>query len=91
MGDRPSVQIGNIMAMEKGLYAAPMGLDQLLDQNETPDFEIEIEDPEAVTIHSGNLEIEIVPDGESDFYANIAEELDDAVLQSISGDLLGLQ
>jgi hypothetical protein len=35
------------MSIEKGLYAAPLGLDQA---EMEPDLEIEIEDPEAVRI-----------------------------------------
>ena len=40
------------MAIEKSLYAAPQGLAQLAGQEEP--IEIEIEDPESVTIGMGD-------------------------------------
>ena len=45
-----------------------------------PDIEIEIEDPEKVTVGIGGMEIEIDPDAESsdDFNANLAEDMDEA-------------
>ena len=38
------------MAIDKSLYQAPMGIDQLAEQEEPLDVEIEIEDPEAVEL-----------------------------------------
>lgn len=75
------------MSIEKGLYAAPEGLAELAGQE--PDIEIEIEDPEEVTIRAGGLEIEIDPDAESDFNKNLVEELDDRVLAGLASDLIG--
>jgi hypothetical protein len=80
------------MAIEKSLYAAPQGLEELAAMDEaSPAIEIEIEDPESVTIGMGDMEIEIEPDKESedDFNANLAEFIDDDVLQSIASDLIG--
>ena len=80
------------MAIEKSLYAAPQGLEELAAMDEaSPAIEIEIEDPESVTIGMGDMEIEIEPDKESedDFNANLAEFIDDDVLQSIAEDLIG--
>ena len=74
------------MAMEKGLYAAPLGL-----EDETaPPIEIEIEDPEEVRIGIGDLEIDLKPQKETDedFDANLAEFMDDADLGSLGGDLV---
>ena len=73
---------------DKALYQAPVGLDAIA--QEEPDFEIEIEDPESVTIGMGGLEIQIEPDEEADdeFNTNLAEVLPDAVLQEIAGDLI---
>jgi hypothetical protein len=73
---------------DKALYQAPTGLDAIA--QEEPDFEIEIEDPESVTIGMGGLEIQIEPDEEADdeFNTNLAEVLPDAVLQEIAGDLI---
>ena len=45
--------------VDKGLYQAPMGLEQLA-QDEEP-IEIEIVDPEAVNIHMGDMDISIIP------------------------------
>jgi hypothetical protein len=80
------------MAIEKSLYAAPQGLDDLAAMDESmPGIEIEIEDPESVNINMDGMEIEIEPDAESedDFSANLAEYIDDDVLQSIASDLIG--
>jgi hypothetical protein len=75
------------MAIDKGLYQTPMGIDELAEQ-ESP-LEIEIENPDGVTIGMDGLEIEIEPASEKndDFYANLAEEIDERVLQSLASDL----
>ena len=83
------------MAMEKGLYSAPTGLDE--EDAGVPedgaDLEIEIVDPKMVTLDNGDVEITIMPgeegDGEEgDFDCNLAEYLDDGLLGKLSGDLL---
>lgn len=72
--------------VDKGLYQAPMGLEQLA-QDEEP-LEIEIIDPEEVNIHMGNMDISIVPGEDEDkFNQNLAELIDDGDLQSIASDL----
>ena len=79
------------MAIEKSLYAAPQGLEELATMDEaSPQIEIEIEDPEAVRIGMGDMEIEIEPDAESedDFNANLAEFIGEDVLQSLAEDLI---
>jgi len=79
------------MAIEKSLYAAPQGLEELAAMDQmSPEIEIEIEDPESVTIGMGDIEIEIDPDAEDDddFNINLAEEIDDGVLQSLAEELL---
>ena len=75
------------MAIDKALYQAPEGIDALAEQ-ESP-LEIEIVNPEGVTIGMDGLEIEIEPESEKsdDFYANLAEEMDERVLQSLASDL----
>lgn len=80
------------MAIEKGLYAAPMGLD-MEDENEAPELEIEVVNPEMVTLDDGSVEITIMPGEEVDengvpFDANLVEYIDDRELQSLSSDLL---
>lgn len=77
------------MSIEKGLYAAPVGMEDAA-MEEIP-LEIEIEDPEAVKISVDGepiLEIEEAED-EDDFDANLAEDMDEGVLASLAGDLIG--
>jgi hypothetical protein len=78
------------MAIDKALYQAPQGIEEeaqaLMGE---PDIEIEIEDPESVSIKAGGLEILIDADEEGpDFYANIAEEIDESELESLGSELL---
>jgi len=78
------------MAIDKALYAAPQGIEELAAQ-ESP-IEIEIEDPESVTIGMDGLEVTIEPGKESEetgFNENLAEVLSDSVLEEICGDLVG--
>jgi hypothetical protein len=80
------------MAIEKSLYAAPQGLEELAAMdNAMPGIEIEIEDPESVNIDIGDMEIEITPDpaSDEDFNANLAEYIDEGELQSLASDLIG--
>jgi chaperonin GroES len=81
------------MAIEKSLSQAPMGMspEMLQGMMGEPDIEIEIEDPEEVTIRTGDLEIEIEPGKETaeDFNANLAEYIDDSELISIVTELMG--
>jgi hypothetical protein len=76
------------MSIEKSLYQAPVGLDSLVEEEP---IEIEIVDPESVTIGIDGLEIEITPSEPSaeDFDANLAEYISELELTSIAGDLLG--
>jgi hypothetical protein len=77
------------MAIDKALYALPQGLEAAAAMQEP--MEIEIEDPESVTIGLGGLEIEIEPREKTadDFDANLAEYIDERELAQICGDLLG--
>ena len=74
--------------IDKGLYAAPVGVEELAEDEEA--IEIEIEDPEKVTIGIGDTEIVIDPDRMDDdmFSENLAEELDVQYLTELSSDLL---
>jgi len=73
--------------MDKGLYQAPMGLSDLAQQ---PDLEIEIEDPEALAIHAGDIEIQLKPEKETaeTFDANLAEYMDDGDLSGLAEELV---
>ena len=80
------------MAIDKALNQAPMGLSDMNDPTlDDGEIEIEIEDPESVTIGMDGLEIEIEPGEkeEDEFSANLAEEIPDDVLAMIAGDLIG--
>lgn len=74
--------------VDKGLYAAPVGVEEMAESEEA--IEIEIEDPEKVTIGIGDNEIIIDPDRMEDdeFNANLAEELDESYMSSLASDLL---
>ena len=72
------------MSIEKSLYQAPQGIESL----DTPDIEIEIEDPEAVHISMDGMEIDIEAEEEG-FDDNLAEYLDDDVIQEIVEELIG--
>lgn len=76
------------MSIDKALYQAPVGM-AAMDAGE-PDIEIEIEDPEAVHLQIGDLEIDMEPGEEEDdeFSANLAEEMDENELQLLASDLL---
>ena len=76
------------MAIDKGLYAAPQGLDVA---EMEPDLEIEIEDPEAVRIGVDGLEIELEKreKTDEDFDANLAEFMDEQELSLLASELIG--
>jgi len=82
------------MAIEKGLYAAPEGIDDELEMEGESALEIEIVDPEMVTMSDGSVEITIIPDANisdiTSFDANIADFLDDGQLNELADDLVGL-
>ena len=92
------------MAIDKALNPAPTGLtamqpaldaDKQYAEPSPPDMEgleIEIEDPERVTIGAGDMEIIIEPDEDEEnqkFNENLAEVLDDGQLTELASDLLG--
>jgi len=76
------------MAIDKGLYAAPQGIDQAM--QEEPDLEITIEDPESVEIDVGGLQIDMkkAKDSDEDFDANLAEFMGEDELSLIASDLV---
>jgi len=74
------------MAIEKSLYQAPEGLDSLM--NEEPDIQIEIEDPEDVSLTIGDMTLDLMPDeSDEDFNENLAEQLSESQLQTIADEL----
>ena len=80
------------MSIEKALYAAPEGEDD--DLMEGSELEIEIVNPEMVTLDDGSVEITIIPGGdETDllgFDDNLAEALDEGMLTELATDLIGM-
>ena len=78
------------MAIDKGLYAAPEGITDIEDLAGMPEIEIEIEDPESVTIGIGDIEIELNPSKPTaeDFDANLAEFMEESELQGLGEDLV---
>ena len=78
------------MAIDKALNQAPMGLSED-DISQMPAIEIEIEDPESVTIGMDGLEISLEKEeeGPDNFSANLADFVDDDALQELAGELVG--
>ena len=78
------------MAIEKGLFQAPKGVEE----EETEQLEIEVVNPDMVTLDDGSMEITIVPDGgkesSGEFDENLAESMEDDELSLLSTDLMGL-
>jgi len=75
--------------MDKGLYQAPMGLEE--DAEMSPGgIEIEIEDPESVNIGLGDIEIQLKPEKETadTFDANLAEYMDQGDLSGLAEELV---
>jgi len=76
------------MAIDKGLYAAPMGLEQMA---QGPEIEIEIENPDEVKVGiDGEIIIDLKPRKETadDFDANLADYIDEKELQTLASDLI---
>ena len=75
--------------IDKALFQQPTGIEQL-SQDELP-IEVEIVDPEEVTIRADGLEIEIEkaePTAE-DFDANLAEFMDESAMDTMASTLAG--
>ena len=79
-------------SMFSSISQAPLGL-QDTDLPDAPDLEIEIDNPDAVTMSDGSMEITLIPEDSAtsdDFDANLAEEMDQGDLQMVASDLLEL-
>ena len=79
------------MAIEKGLYQAPVGMEEA--EMDTSELEIEIVNPESVTLDDGSMEITIVPDADVDedipFDGNLAEGMEEGELNSLADEIMG--
>ena len=75
------------MSIDKGLYAAPQGIDQQM--MEEPDVEITIEDPESVEIGIDGLQIDMkkAEASDEDFDVNLAEFMGEDELSLIASEL----
>jgi hypothetical protein len=79
-------------SMDKGLYTAPMGVEEemgLMGGGEGP-LEIEIVNPDQVTLSDGSVEVTLTPDDPSqsgEFDANLAEEMSEGELSSLAEEL----
>jgi hypothetical protein len=78
--------------IDKGLYAAPLGIDALGDAESA--VEIDIVDPDMVTLADGSVEITLEPDNakddEGEFSDNLAEYMDEGILVTLASDLIEL-
>lgn len=73
--------------IDKALFQSPVGIADAAEGEEP--IEIEIVDPEAVHIDAGDVEIDIEkkPPSVEDFDANLAEFLDEGVVQTMASEL----
>ena len=76
------------MAIEKALYELPAGL-EAIDNEQQPDLEIEIEDPESVMINGLEIAKQDLEEGEDEFDENLAEHMSAGELAMIAGEILG--
>jgi hypothetical protein len=75
------------MAIEKALYELPAGLGAI--DSQEPDLEIEIEDPESVTINGLEIAKGDLEERDDEFDENLAEHMNDGELSMIAGEILG--
>lgn len=73
--------------IDKSLYQQPVGIEELA-QDEEP-IEIEIVDPEEVSIHAGDMDLSIEADeDEKGFDDNLAEYMGEGAMQALAGELV---
>jgi len=79
------------MAIDKALYQAPQGIEQISEEEEP--IEIMIEDPEALSISGPGFELSMVQEEEEEdddrFNENLAETMEEGELLKLSGELVG--
>jgi hypothetical protein len=79
------------MAIDKALYGMPEGI-EALGMEEAP-IEIEIVNPEGVSIGIDGVEIDLMPEDETaeeSFDSNLAEHMEESDLQKVAGDIMEL-
>ena len=87
------------MAIEKGLYAAPLGIDEELEREDQEELGMDIMESEGldaadeVFLPDGSVEITLIAEvAEADmmpFDGNLAEALDDGELEELADELIG--
>jgi len=77
------------MSIDKAIYSAPIGIEDIV-PNDEPAIEIEIENPDSVTIGLDGMEISLMPEETEEFDDNLAEYIDDGELQKISSDIIDM-
>ena len=84
------------MAIEKGISPAPLGIEEEIKKNgklPEPDLEIEIVNPDMVTLDDGSVEVTLIPGeeaGETEFDGTLAEPLEENVLDNLASELIDL-
>ena len=73
------------MAIDKGLYQAPKGLEELT-QDDAPEIEIEIEGGDGFELEIQNMD-EV--DGSEEFNENLVEQMDAGDIESLASELSG--
>jgi len=76
--------------IDKALYQQPQGIDDYAADEQG--IEIEIVDPEGVSIHGPGFELELAKveaDAKDDFDANLADDMDASAIETMAGDLAG--
>jgi hypothetical protein len=79
------------MAVEKALSPGPVGIEEEAKAAEA--LEIEIVNPDMVTLDDGSVEVTIIPGGDTGkggFNANIAEEMEDDELSILADDIIDM-
>ena len=79
------------MAIEKGLSPAPMGIEE--ESLGAEALEIEIVNPDMVTLDDGSVEVTIIPGDDNEkggFNANIADDMEEDELSILADDLIDL-
>jgi len=75
------------MDISKSLYQAPIGIEDII-PNDEPAIEIEIENPDGVTIGIDGMEISMMPEDVEEFDDNLAESMDGGELQKVASDII---
>jgi hypothetical protein len=78
------------MSIDKAFNQAPLGLNDLMEPLEEESMEIEIINPEGLTIGVDGVAVDLLEEGEETFDDNLAEYMDEGELQKIASEITGL-